>query len=137
MSFNCDSTLHIFLRELPSFGINPEIDFSEPTTCTLYRTTDWKLYKPMYVGLSNKDKINICYEVAAIKKFCDRNNIDDYVIYTGCYNLDLKRIYPSIKFETLDYILYWLLRKGNTSTITTFNKNQNSTRHNKISRKFM
>ena len=76
MSFNCDSTLHIFLRELPSFGINPEIDFSEPTTCTLYRTTDWKLYKPMYVGLSNKDKINICYEVAAIKKFCDKNNID-------------------------------------------------------------
>jgi len=137
LSFNCDSTLHIFLRELPSFGIDPKINFTEPETCTLYRTTDWKSYKPMYIGLANNDKINICYEVAAIKKFCDRNNIEDYVIYTGCYNLNLKRIYPSIKFETLDYILYWLLRKGNTSTITTFNKKQNNKHLDKISSKFI
>lgn len=137
LEFNCNTTLHVFLRELPSFGINPETNFTDPTFCTLEKTTDWKFYKPMYVGLHTEQRIAICYEVAAIKKFCDRNNISDYIIYTGCYNLNLKRLYPDLQFKTLDYILYWILRNGSTSTITTFNQQQNNPHFNKIKHKFI
>jgi hypothetical protein len=103
--------LHIYLKELPYFGLDKTIDNASGSLidCSNFKDieTAIKNIKPIIVGfeLTKENLSNLfCYEFEKISSFVENNNLTNVTVFCGQYKIDefLQSRYTNIKLDLAD-----------------------------------
>jgi hypothetical protein len=124
--------LHIYLKELPYFGLDNSISASAGVIdCNNVSTIKEAInkIKPTIIGFElteqNLQQL-VCYEFEKISNFAKRNNLTNVTVFTGQYQIDtLQYKYHNIKLELLDvgHAIIVGSSKDDSFSFMTYNKN--------------
>jgi hypothetical protein len=102
--------LHIYLKELPYFGLDIAVDAAAGViNCNNDKTIKEAIdkIKPTIIGFDLTDqnlKKLVCYEFEKISNFVKNNDLTNVTVFCGQYQIDtvLQHKYPNIKLKLAD-----------------------------------
>jgi hypothetical protein len=125
--------LHIYLKELPYFGLDATVDAAAGViNCNDVKTLKEVIdkIKPTIIGVDLTEqnlKDLICYEFEKISSFVKNNNLTNVTVFCGQYQIDLvlQHKYPNIKLKLADVGHTVISRpsKNDSFSFMSYNKN--------------